>query len=85
MNQISLITELIYKQQQQELLKELADYRLVNDAIRANKENRIARSKILLKVGKLLQSAGQTLENRHGEYLDLDTPRRQEPNHGECA
>ncbi len=85
MNQISLITELIYKQQQQELLNELAGYRLLNNAVRAKKRGKNVRSKFLLTVGKLLQSVGQALEKRYGGYIDLASTHIQEPSHSDCA
>ncbi len=70
MNQISLITELIYKRQQQEVLNEVAGYQVVRDALQIKKHDGLARSKFLVKLGMLLQSVGHTLENRYGGHFD---------------
>ncbi len=85
MNQISLITELIYKQQQQEVLNEVAGYRLVREAAQANKQDGNAISRFLVSVGKLLQYAGFALEDRYGGQFDVTSQRIQKYSQGDCA
>ena len=85
MNQISLITELIYKHQQQEVLNEVAGYRLMHEANQAKKQEGITKSKLLARVGKLLQSVGLALEERYGRRADISSPRIQDYSQGDCA
>ncbi len=77
MNQISLLTELVYQQKRQELLGQVAEYRLMNEAAKANSPARSVISRILAWAGRQMQYVGFALEERYGEQFTLKAPYNQ--------
>jgi hypothetical protein len=85
MNQISLLTEVYYQQRHNEILKEVASYHLIDEALKSQRPYEAGKSKLLAWVGKQLQEMGTALEDRYGNRLAMNTPQLQESNQGNCA
>ncbi len=85
MNEMSLITELVYRQRYEETLKEAASYRLINEALRNRNSGKGVGSKLLKWIGMQMQQAGSTLSKRYGALFARNPTHNQETSQGDCA
>lgn len=73
-----------YKRRHQESLKEAAQYRLVQEALKAGRSEDHRAAKILALVGKKLASVGTSLEERYGGQAQIEVRLSRRGNPGGC-
>jgi hypothetical protein len=84
MNQISFLSEVDHIRRQQEILREMEGYRLLNDALKARKSSGTGKSKILAWVGRQFSSMGFALEERYGIQFTATATGYPQSNPGSC-
>jgi len=87
MNQLGFnpFVSMEYERRHEELIKEAAQYRLVEEALRAGLPKVRSTSKILALVGKELVSLGASIEARYGGQSETSVALNQQSNPSGCS
>lgn len=85
MGQMSLVPYTDYTQHHEELLKQAADYRLLEQAYKNNRSHKSGISRFLGFLGKEFASLGFSLELRYGGQPESPSVLNQQGNTGGCS
>jgi hypothetical protein len=85
MNQNGLLTELIFRQRNQEVLQEAAKFHLANEALRSRASSTTGRSKTLGWIGNQLRLIGHKLQERYDEQMMAHRTDYTQNSQSDCA
>ena len=85
MSPTGLLQFLDYQQRHEELLKQAAEYRLIAQALKAQRPQKRGTSAILAMLGRELSSLGFSMEVRYGVQNESSTMLNQSSNPGGCS
>jgi hypothetical protein len=84
MNKFGFDPFILSKQRQQEILKEVEQYRLVKEALKAREPQDHNTSMVLAQIGRKMTDLGLSLQERYGDPAQIDSRFIRQSEAGDC-